>query len=72
MATAMTNCEFVTDKMIQGYHIFRILWHAVSGKSLQCVHEVGNVEDIHIFMYTVAVYRGNTVVGHLTQKNLRI
>ena len=42
---AMTDHEFVADSMIQGYHIFRTIWDAVIGESLQCVREVGNVED---------------------------
>ena len=61
---ATIDCEFVTDSMIRGYHIFRTIWDAVIGKSLQCVQEVGNVED----RYAVAIQRGDTVVGHLPQK----
>ena len=44
----MTNCKFVTDRMIQGYCIFRIIWHAAAGKSLQCVQDVGNMEDRYV------------------------
>ena len=45
---AMTNCEFVTDRMIQGYCIFRTIWYAAAGKSLQCVQDVGNMEDRYV------------------------
>ena len=61
---AMADREFVTDSMIRGYHIFRTIWDAVIGESLQCVREVGNVED----RYAVAVQRGGMVVGHLPRK----
>ena len=62
----MTNCEFVTDRMIQGYCIFRIIWHAAAGKSLQCVQDVGNMEDRYVC--TLWPFIEVTIVGHLTQK----
>ena len=57
----MTHHEFVTDSMIRGYHIFRTIWDAVIGERLQCVQEVGNVED----RYAMAVRRDDSVVGHI-------
>ena len=60
----MTHQKFVTNSMIRGYHIFRTIWDAVIGEHLQCVREVGNVED----RYAVAVRRGDSVIGHIPQK----
>ena len=52
---------FQLESYVRGYHIYQKLWEAVIEEELQCQRQHDNPIDI----YTVAVRRGRTVVGHL-------
>ena len=64
------NCHWQTmtavdtyevESMVRGYHIYRDVWEAAVGQTLQCQWEAGNPHD----PYVVFVTQGETIVGYV-------
>ena len=53
---------FEVDSCGQGHHIYKSVWNWSAGEELGCNQESTNTEDL----YTVAVVRRSTIVGHVT------
>ena len=53
---------------IRGYHVYKDIWDAAIGETLQCKREKRNEKD----RYPVADKRGEEVVGHLPKKFSRV
>ena len=60
----ITVTSFTISLMIQGYHVYREVWHAEVDDELQCEREVGNHSDT----FAVAVKKVTATVPH--NKNL--
>ncbi len=56
------------EMCIRGCHVYKDIWDAVIGETLQCEREKKNEKD----RYAVAVKRGEEVVGHLPKKFSRV
>ena len=56
----MDEVTFVLDSCVRGYHMYKDLWNATPGKTLTCIREWGNRNDV----FTVAARDGN-IVGHI-------
>ena len=55
---------FSVESMVWGYHIHIDVWNPVVGKEFPCKHEDGHRVD----PFTVAVVRGDTIIGHVPRK----
>ena len=61
--------DYEIESTIRGYHHYKTVWNAVTGKLLQVEREDGNVHDV----YAVCIRNeDNTVVGHVPMKYSRI
>ena len=56
--------SFTIDSMIRGYHIYKDTWSSFKGEVLYCCCDV----QYHHNPFAVAVYKGTTVVGHISRK----
>ena len=56
--------EFTVEALVRGYHVYQTVWEVRIGEVLPCTREPGNRHDPH----TVAVKKGDIVVGHLSRK----
>ena len=56
--------SFSVEAMVRGYHIYEDIWTAVVGEEFLCKREISNTFD----PFTVAVMRGDTVIGHVPRK----
>ena len=60
--------ELERDCVVRGYHIYKDVWIASIGETLNCVRQTGNRFD----RYAVAVIKNDTIVGHLPKKLSRV
>ena len=56
--------EFQKESCVRGYHLYKDVWNAVLGEELLCRRGAGNSSDL----YTVAVLKDGTTIGHLPRK----
>ena len=59
----MAAC-FTCQSMIRGYHVYKHIWEAEDGETLNCVRETSNRHD----PFSVAVIKDTVVVEHLVRK----
>ena len=52
--------------MVRGYHVYKAIWEAVDGETLNCCRETTNRLD----PFVVAVKKQGVLVGHLPKKFL--
>ena len=57
--------EYEKVLCISGYFIYKDVWEARVGKTLECTSEPGNTNN---HQYAMAVEKKRTVIGHLPQK----
>ena len=50
--------------MVRRYHVYRAIWEAAVGETLNCAREVGNRSDT----FAVAVIKGGDTVGHVPRR----
>ena len=55
---------FTCQSMITGYHVYKHIWEAEDGETLNCVMEITNRRD----PFSVAVIKDAVVVGYLARK----
>lgn len=58
------RASFSVEAMVRGYHTYKDIWTAVLGEELLCKREVDNRVDV----FSVAVMKDETVVGHAPKK----
>ena len=58
---AREDCQFVTDSVVRGHHVYKDRWIPTMDETLQCLREEGNRED----RFAVGVYKGPDIVGHV-------
>ena len=59
MSEGAESCIYYSK--IRGYHVYKEIWSAVVGETLECRMETSNLID----PYAVAVIRSGQVVGHV-------
>ena len=62
----MEECERVC--CVRGYHIYKHIWEAVVGETVECQREPCNMKD----RYAVAVIKDGVIIGHLPRKVSRV
>ncbi len=56
--------SFSIESMIRGYHVYKDIWLASVGETVNCTAESSNLQD----PFAVAVMKDHTVIGHLPRK----
>ena len=62
------DVELVVESVVQGHHVYKDIWTPVAGEELVVLPKDGNVHDQH----TVAVIRGDEIMGHVPHELSRI
>ena len=60
----MELSSFSVEAMVRGYRVYRAIWEAAVGETLNCAREVGNRSDT----FAVAVIKGGDTVGHVPRR----